>query len=163
MRRIHPAAAVVLAGAWLAGCAPATQGDVPSDAPRSATGLDAETWDAPDDYSFVLHSRCGERDGLGRYAIVVEGGEVTEVDAPHWARVGREGGRIGFVSDVAGGAPTLPELVAEAAAAEAAGADVAELNTDEDGRPTRLDIDWDEEALDDEACFIVSDYVSPSP
>lgn len=81
------------------------------------------------------------------------------MDAPHWERIGQERGSIGFTSDYAGVAPTLSELAAEAVAVEAAGADVVELSTEPtDGRPTRLDIDWDEAATDDEACFIIGDY-----
>ncbi len=115
-------------------------------------------WDAPEDYEFVLDSQCGERSDHGRYRIVVEGGEVVDVEAPEH-RESEQGPLIDFVSEYRGPAPTLSELAAEAEAAEAEGAEVVELTRDPvDGRPTRLDIDWMEEALDDEACFVVSDY-----
>lgn len=124
---------------------------------------------ATSDTQIITHLRCSAAasgtdlrshpSDLGVYEITVEGGEVTDVDAPHWERIGQERGSIGFTIDYAGVAPTLSELAAEAVAVEAAGADVVELPTEPtDGRPTRLDIDWDEAATDDEACFIIGDY-----
>ena len=160
MRRTRLNAGVAFAGmALIAGCSVSDENGQADGDTSGATGLGEATWDAPDDYEFTLRSRCGNRNDLGVYEITVEDGEVTNVDAPHWERIGQERGSIGFTSEYAGDAPTLSELAAEADAADAAGADVVELSTDPaDGRPTRLDIDWDEEAIDDEACFIVGDY-----
>lgn len=159
MRRSRPITAVTLVTVgMIAACDVSPDGTVPEPEP-SVADPSAVAWEPPDDYAFVLRSRCGERADLGRYEIVVQDGAVTDVHAPHWERLGHDLASIGFESGYIGEAPTLLELVDEAEAAEAAGAEVVELTVDAvDGRPMRLDIDWDEGAVDDEACFIVSDY-----
>jgi hypothetical protein len=55
--------------------------------------------------------------------------------------------------------PTLSGLLQEARDAEAQGADMAEVIFDEsDGHPVTIEIDWDTNATDDEACYQVSQY-----
>lgn len=114
------------------------------------------TWEPPANYRFTLRSACGNRSDLGRHEIVVEDGRTASVQNPR-----RNGvpGRLAFTAAYDAEAPTLLELYDEARAAAEAGADNVELTTDPaTGRPTRLDIDWDTGATDDEACFIVSAY-----
>lgn len=114
-------------------------------------------WTAPAEYEFVLESSCGERDFLGRYHIVVEGEQVTEAS-------GLDGYATRLLSsdehrDLV---PTLSELLREVKDAEAQGADVAETTFDEsDGHPVTIEIDWDTDATDDEACYRVSQFSAP--
>jgi hypothetical protein len=133
--------------------------DAPRDdqPPTDPDALPPLTWDAPADYRYTLRSACGNRSDLGRHVIVVEDGEVTSTEAPR--RGGGAPTRLGFVAEYDGDAPTLLELYDEARAATEAGAYLVEFTTDPaTGRPTRLDIDRDVGATDDEACFIVEDY-----
>jgi hypothetical protein len=62
----------------------------------------------------------------------------------------------GFEEDV----PTIEELLEEARLARDEGADVVEISRGDDGRPTRIDIDYMNEAIDDEACYIIGRFRS---
>jgi Family of unknown function (DUF6174) len=58
-----------------------------------------------------------------------------------------------------GNLPTLATLVGYYNDAFSGGADQAILVQDPaDGHPTRIDIDHDERATDDESCFVIDDY-----
>jgi heat shock protein HslJ len=57
------------------------------------------------------------------------------------------------------GVPTLEELLEEAEEARRAGADIVEIDFHpETGHPTSIEIDHDEQAIDDEACYVISNY-----
>lgn len=111
-------------------------------------------WSAPERYEFVVESSCGERGFLGRYHVVVEDGEVSDAtghDDPAQRLLADEERRNQV--------PTLSELLNEAQDARAEGADVVEVTFDEsDGHPSAIEIDWDANAIDDEACYAISDY-----
>ncbi|MFO7960579.1 MAG: DUF6174 domain-containing protein, partial [Nitriliruptoraceae bacterium] len=88
----------------------------------------------------------------GRYRITVTDGEVTDVVA------GDDQAAVVVGNDeLRAAVPTLGELLEEARDAEAAGADVVNVETDEDpaGRPGLIEIDDDIDADDDEACYLV--------
>jgi len=115
------------------------------------------SWSAPAEYEFVLESSCGERDFLGRYHVVVEGGEVIEVSGldDYATRQLSSDEHRGLV-------PTLSELLGEVSDAQAQGADVAKVTfADSDGHPVAIEIDWDTRAMDDEACYRVSQFSAP--
>jgi hypothetical protein len=65
--------------------------------------------------------------------------------------------------------PTLSRLEAEAETARRNGADVVEVERDlGDAHPTKITIDPDRNAVDDEECYTIEDYTiglagSPSP
>ena len=113
-------------------------------------------WTAPERYEFELESTCGERNFLGRYRIVVEDSEVTEatgLDASSRRLMSHEE----FRAEV----PTLAELLEQARDAQSQGADIVDVAFDaSDGHPTQVNIDWDEAAMDDEACYDVEEYTS---
>lgn len=54
--------------------------------------------------------------------------------------------------------PTIGDLLAEAEAARGDGADTVDIDRAPDGRPTRIALDWDENAIDDEALYVISDH-----
>jgi hypothetical protein len=55
--------------------------------------------------------------------------------------------------------PSLDDLLAEAEEARAAGADVVEIEHGaKDGHPTSINIDYMKNAIDDGACYVISDY-----
>ena len=113
------------------------------------------SWEAPDRYEFTLDSSCGERWLLGRFRVRVQDGEVADVD-------GLDEQARGVVSDERGreSVETLRGLLDQAEAARQEGADVVEVEMSDGGHPRRIDIDWDEDAIDDEACYQLSDYSS---
>ena len=117
----------------------------------------AVEWLAPDDYEFVLDSSCGEQDLIGRFRVRVGNGTVVEVEGLN------ERGRYLVASTGRDGIPTLTQLVALFNEAQERGADVATVAVDPiDGHPTRIDIDMEGDAVDDESCFVISDYVAPA-
>jgi hypothetical protein len=60
--------------------------------------------------------------------------------------------------------PSLAGLLNEARQAQRDGADAVETRVDPaDGRPTKITIDYDRAAMDDEACYTISDFVTPAP
>lgn len=132
-------------------------GAAPSDAPQGS-GKSVEPvagWEAPENYEFVVESQCGERAFIGRFRIVVEDGQVAETEALDEDAQAS----LGYLSSEQ--VPTLSQLLDEAMEARRAGADEVEVRTDSsDGHPTSIEIDGDLDASDDEACYIVSDYIA---
>lgn len=106
-------------------------------------------WVAPTDYSFTAQSSCGERGFIGRFAVTVDGGEVTHVEplGDSW-----EG-----VTPVM--TPTLTAMLGEARDALAQGG-TAEVAVDEAGVPSWISLDPIPDGIDDEACYAISDYRS---
>jgi hypothetical protein len=103
---------------------------------------DGADWQEPGAYTYTLDSLCGERSLLGTFRITVANGRVVSAEPAHDQ------------------APTIGALLAEARAArEEEDADVVEVEYADDGRPTRIGIDYDVQALDDEACYHIADYV----
>jgi Family of unknown function (DUF6174) len=106
------------------------------------------------DYSYVLHSDCGERTLLGRFRITVRDGTVSAADGldergEHFVRgIGPE-----YV-------PTIDELWDELLHAAEDGADTARGEFDEAlGYPTSITIDYERRASDDEACYEITEFV----
>ncbi|MEO3925022.1 DUF6174 domain-containing protein [Micromonosporaceae bacterium B7E4] len=111
-------------------------------------------WQEPSSYTYVLQSSCGERPLIGRFRITVDGGEVTKAEG-----IGEADRRSLESTELR--PPTLGQLLAELAEARRTGADVAELITDPaDGHPTKIIIDPVKRAIDDEACYTVSEYTT---
>lgn len=126
----------------------------PSDTAPAGTGTGNEGWQPPADYEFVLESSCGERALIGTFGVVIEDGEVAEAEALD------ESAESLLTSLGVERVPSLGELLDQASTAREEGADVVDVTTDpSDGHPTRIDIDWDTNAVDDEECYVVSDYV----
>jgi Family of unknown function (DUF6174) len=130
----------------------ACEGDpVPPNARQSTQP--SSRWSAPDNYEFELYSSCGERTLIGRFHIVVEDGRV--IDARALDERARTLFRVGLRSEI----PTLEELLEEVAEARRSNADLAKVTTDSsDGHPTLIEIDYNEQAIDDEACYEISAY-----
>lgn len=136
--------AAALAAVLAAGCAAVahTEGDV---------GRQSKPGGRPDTYTYVLDSSCGERSLVGRFRIEVVDGSVVAVEGLD------DTGRATVDQDGADEAPTIADLLDEAATARRRGADVVVVETTRDGRPTRITIDGGTEAYDDEACYVISD------
>jgi hypothetical protein len=147
------AVAGVVAVAMVAGVAIGTSGllrtgDPPSRSPQpSGTASPAAVWSEPEAYSFQFEASCGERDMLGHFLVIVEHGAVIAYDSLD-ASPPRES------------VPTLGDMLARVAAARADGVAQVELETDPvDGHPVWVNIDWLPNAIDDEECYEISNYV----
>lgn len=151
------AAALILL--LLGGCTPsspeAETSEGPSRAPQAQTTEALPEWDAPDEYSFELRSSCGERSLIGRFHVAVKNDRVRAKALDERARAFMR------YEDGFGGVPTITELMEEAETALGEGADVVEVDFDEEeGHPTSIEIDHNEQAIDDEACYVIRDYKS---
>jgi uncharacterized protein DUF6174 len=104
-------------------------------------------WQEPADYAYTLTSECGERGLIGTFRVTVTDGRVAAFEAV-------SGGTDVRRSEV----PTIGELLDEAERAREDGADSVEVEEAADGRPTRIDIDYITNAIDDEACYGISRY-----
>ena len=122
-----------------------------ADADPSVTPSGPEAWVEPGAYSYVLESTCGERMLIGRFRITVAGGVVKDAESlldPPTLPVALEE------------MPTLGDLLAELEEARRSGAYVATLVSDTvDGHPLEIMIDHDQQTVDDEACYQITDYV----
>jgi hypothetical protein len=65
----------------------------------------------------------------------------------------------GFEDEV----PSIEQLLKQVVRAEADDADLAEVRRGDDGRPTRIDIDFRKNATDDEACYTIRQFQDQSP
>ncbi len=108
----------------------------------------ATTWQEPARYDYTVRSSCGERLLIGTFKLTVVDGKVTEVTRSDADSVGKPENY-----------PTLGDLLDEYTTAKSKGAHVAKLETDPvDGHPTRIDLDPMQNAIDDEACYVISNY-----
>lgn len=118
------------------------------------TGVsEAQKWAEPARYRYTLYSSCGERLLLGTFRVTVEQSVVTKAEALDESATSVLEGRKPDV------VPSIGGLVAEAVKARADNADKVTVQLDPaDGHPTKVMIDQYSNAVDDEACYTVSDY-----
>ncbi|MFC7303537.1 DUF6174 domain-containing protein [Streptomyces monticola] len=138
-RRGWPGAAVLALVAGTAGCA------------AEDTGGRSNEWREPAAYRYTVESSAGERSGLGTYTVTVRGHKVV-------AAVGHDEPGRQFVRDL-GEVPTIGDLLDELEAARSEHhADRAEARYAADGHPVRISLDYEEDAIDDEAEYRITDY-----
>ncbi|MFE4581783.1 DUF6174 domain-containing protein [Streptomyces chartreusis] len=124
----------------VAGCA-----DEPESEAASAS------WREPDSYTYTLRSSEGERSLIGAFRITVRDGAVVKA-------VGLDDSGRRVVDDVPDTVPTIGELLGEWRQARRDDADKAEVEYARDGQPERISLDWMENAIDDEALYVISDF-----
>jgi hypothetical protein len=124
----------------------------PTSEPASPTPSAGQiSWNEPSSYVFAFDSQCGLRLLHGRWEVTVEDGQVADYRSlanPAWQPFpGTE-------------MPTLADLLSLVEDARAdADAIVRAFEVDpEDGHPTRIDIDWLPNAIDDEECYVIEAY-----
>jgi len=112
-----------------------------------------EPWMEPANYSYQLSSNCGERILIGTFWVTVVDHKVVGVDArdPAAAALLEQG-----YSDAV---PSLDGLMGEYAEAIDGAADVVEIAQGGDGHPESISVDWSSNAIDDEACYKIANYV----
>lgn len=117
----------------------------------------SEPWIEAASYTYSVNSACGERVFLGTFDITVKDHVVVDAVAVD------SNAQVVLSLSGMGEIPTLDDLVAEYREAVAADADTATIESAPgDGHPTRLNIDYDTDAVDDEACYTITAYaVSP--
>jgi hypothetical protein len=111
-------------------------------------------WEEPAAYAYTLESTQGERSLLGKFRVTVRDGAVAKA-------VGLDDSARRLVARSPGQVPTLGALLAELNQAREKNADRAEAAYAADGHPERITIDWLENAIDDEALYVISDYDVP--
>jgi Family of unknown function (DUF6174) len=142
--RVLGLALSVAALAAVAGC----DGSAASSA-EPTPGAAAQAWTEPDHYAYTLLTTCGERGGLGLFRVWVRGGQVERAKPlRHW-------------SDLLPlrQMPTVGDIIQLAAAAQGGGADDVHVTRAPDGRPRWVSIDYLRNAIDDEACYRVTDLM----
>lgn len=112
-------------------------------------------WVEPESYTFTFNSECGLRLLNGRFEITVADGNAVAFVSPD--------GLPASMFDLSE-MPTLADLASQVARAYAdEDASVRAFEVDpEDGHPTRIDIDWVPNAVDDEECYTIESYTPGS-
>ncbi|MFJ8629245.1 DUF6174 domain-containing protein [Streptomyces sp. NPDC093568] len=108
-------------------------------------------WQEPAAYTYTLRSTEGERSLIGTFRITVRDGAVVKA-------VGLDDSGRRVVEDIPEEVPTIGELLAELEQARRDDADKAEAEHADDGHPVRISLDWMENAIDDEALYVISDF-----
>jgi Family of unknown function (DUF6174) len=109
-------------------------------------------WEAPPNYSFRVQSSCGEQSFIGTFHIVVENGEVADTK-------GLDESGAAALRYMRDEIPTLTDLLRYAVEAQQADAEVVDVDYDQtDGHPMKIEFDYDTSAIDDESCFVITEY-----
>ena len=118
---------------------------------NSAAVQSRDAWEEPASYTYTLTSSEGERTLLGTFRVTVRDGKVAEA-------VGFDESSRRVVRQMPGEVPTLGELLEELEQARRDKADTAEAEYAADGHPVRISLDWEKDAIDDEALYVISAY-----
>jgi hypothetical protein len=125
---------------------------VPSAATTAVPSDSVAGWLEPANYSFTVESSCGERALIGTFRVTVHDHKTV-------AFLGLDEAGRRYQGD-AGSLPTLRGLLEEAGDAAAHEADSVKVETDPaDGHPVNVAIDYLANAIDDEACYLITDYL----
>ncbi|MER5185698.1 DUF6174 domain-containing protein [Streptomyces sp. NPDC002896] len=153
--RSHSVPPVVLLGALM--CAMAACGTQSSVSGGSAEGARAKSaealtsWEKPSSYTYTLTSSEGERTLIGAFQVTVRDGRVAEA-------VGLDESSRRVVKQSPAEVPTIGELLEQLEQARHDEAYRAEAQYADDGHPVRISLDWEENAVDDEAVYVISGY-----
>ncbi|MEU0674733.1 DUF6174 domain-containing protein [Streptomyces sp. NPDC006172] len=110
-------------------------------------------WEEPVAYSYTLTSTTQVL--AGTFRVGVREGAVTSVE-------GLDGDSRRQAREVTGRVPTIGALLEMLRKARGEGADTAEAQYAADGHPVRITLDWSQNAVDDEALYVISSY-RPAP
>jgi hypothetical protein len=144
-------AVLVCASAACGTGAPASSAGGQETGAEGAAARSRTPWREPGSYSYTLRSSGGERTLLGTFRVTVRDGAVVEA-------VGLDDSGRGVAGSAPDAVPTIGELLDELEQARRDGADAAEARYAADGHPLRISLDWEENAVDDEAVYVISAY-----
>ena len=132
------------------GCAGPTGGA--SVSPQASTGTSGPDWQEPEAYTYAFEASRGERSLIGRFEVTVEDRTVVDYRALDPAAAAFPGTSADL--------PTLGELFERVDQAQKDDDAVVTFETDPlDGHPTRIEIDWLPNAIDDEECYVIESYM----
>jgi hypothetical protein len=140
-------------------CATAACGAEPSASPGSAERAEEKSavvrsrtaWEEPSSYTYTLKSSEGERALLGTFRVTVRDGKVVEA-------VGLDESGRRVARQLPDAVPTIGDLLKELEQARRDKADTAEVKYAADGHPMQISLDWEKNAIDDEALYVISTY-----
>ncbi|MFC8095943.1 DUF6174 domain-containing protein [Streptomyces sp. NPDC057301] len=116
---------------------------------KSTSAHGRSDWQEPSAYTYTLRSSEGERALIGTFRITVRDGAVVKA-------VGLDDSGRRVAQDIPDAVPTMGELLAELEQARREDADVAEAEYAAGGHPVRISLDWEKDAIDDEAVYVIS-------
>ncbi|MGW2831724.1 DUF6174 domain-containing protein [Streptomyces sp. NPDC001286] len=121
---------------------------------KCATAPSTPAWQEPEAYDYTLTSATSVL--AGTFRVKVRDGEVVEA-----VGVDKDSRRQAHeqLSEV----PTIKELLKKLATARGDDADTADAEYAADGRPLRITLDWDKNAIDDEALYVISSFRVAAP
>jgi hypothetical protein len=141
---------VLLAAAGCSSDEASPAGEAP---PSQMTLAEAQSaWEArgPTTYRMTLVSTCGNRAGLGTYAVKVTPDETTATGVDRWS----------LGTDV----QTVPDLFAFIAEVTDGGAEVVDTTYNPSlGYPEKVSVDYTVDSTDDEECYTVKDFRPAKP
>ncbi|MFI9155192.1 DUF6174 domain-containing protein [Streptomyces sp. NPDC053367] len=157
VRRVRAVAGLALLGGLLcstAACGTGTEA-VSAKGSEPVAAQSRTPWEEPASYAYTLESGEGERALIGKFRITVRDHRVTRA-----LGLDESGRRV--VKEFPEQVPTIGRLLGELEQARSEGADEAEAVYTAEGRPERITVDWDRNALDDESLYVISAYTSGS-
>ncbi|MCZ0984928.1 DUF6174 domain-containing protein [Streptomyces diastatochromogenes] len=119
----------------------------------AAAQAESTAWKEPSAYTYTLKSTGGERLLIGTFRVTVREGRAVRV-------VGLDEESRDVVRRSPGAVPTIGGLLKELKQARRDGADTAEAEYSTTGYPRSITLDWSANAVDDEARYVISDYVA---
>jgi hypothetical protein len=144
-------AARAVSGAALIGGMICTAAACGTGTSQSAQVQSGAPWEEPASYAYTLQSSEGERSLLGTFRISVRDGAVVK-------SVGLDAMGRRAVESVPDAVPSIGDLLEELEQARRDDADTAEAAYAADGHPVRISLDWEKNAIDDEARYVISAY-----
>ncbi|MEU1409129.1 DUF6174 domain-containing protein [Streptomyces sp. NPDC005728] len=111
------------------------------------------TWNEPDSYDYKLTMSTSVL--AGAFRVTVRDHKVTKA-------VGLDADSRRAGKQIPGEVPTIGGVLKLWEQARRDGADTAEAEYAADGHPVRVSLDWDKNAIDDEAVYVISSY-EPAP
>ncbi|MFJ9742991.1 DUF6174 domain-containing protein [Streptomyces sp. NPDC101166] len=154
----HSRARAVFAAGLIAVLSSSVAACGPSGAPGGGTdggasGGPGAAWEEPVAYSYTLTSTTQVL--AGTFRVRVRDGAVTSAE-------GLDADSRRQARELTGRVPTIGGLLEMLRTARDEGADTAQAQYAADGHPVRITLDWSENAVDDEALYVISSY-RPAP
>ncbi|MBD9704602.1 hypothetical protein IHE56_21550 [Streptomyces sp. ID01-12c] len=117
--------------------------------PQPTTARNTVMWQEPDSYVYTLTSTSQVL--AGRFRVTVRDGQVTKA-------VGLDEDSRRLLREEPGSVPKIGDLMDMLEKAWQEQADTAEVEYAVGGHPARITLDVDENAIDDEAEYVISGY-----
>ncbi|MFJ8945258.1 DUF6174 domain-containing protein [Streptomyces sp. NPDC102395] len=150
-RAVFAAALLAVLSSSVAACG--SSGATGGGTDGGASGGPGVAWEEPAAYSYTLTVTTQVLAGTFRVSVrdgAVASAEGLDADSRRQTR------------ELTGRVPTIGALLEMLRTARSEGADTAQARYAADGHPVRITLDWSENAVDDEALYVISSY-RPAP